>query len=113
MDQARSSSKFKSLLNIAVAHGLSRKDLRETHVNMMAFSTCVGVGLFLQGGRVMYLAGPGLAILAYLLGGSIIWSTMASLGEMTALFPIEGPVFAFTCHFLDEAMGYAIGWLLW
>jgi amino acid transporter len=61
----------------------------------------------------MYLAGPGMAFIAYILGGSIISSTMACLGEMTALFPIEGPIFAFACHFLDEAMGYAAGWLVW
>ncbi|KAF2466167.1 uncharacterized protein BDR25DRAFT_238012, partial [Lindgomyces ingoldianus] len=87
-------------------------DLKEVHVAMMAFSTCVGVGLFLQGGRAIYLAGPGLAFIAYIIGGSIEWATMASLGEMTALFPIEGPIFAFTCHFLDQGLGYAAGWLI-
>jgi amino acid transporter len=67
-----------------------RQDLKERHVNMMAFSSALGVGLFLGGGRVIFLAGPGLAIIAYLLMGTVMWSTMASLGEMTSVFPVKG-----------------------
>lgn len=79
----------------------------------MAFSTCVGVGLFLQSGKVIFLAGPGLAVIAYLLSGSIIWSVISSLGEMTALFPVQGGLFVFPARFLDEGIGYAAGWLTW
>lgn len=82
-------------------------------MNMMTFSTCVGVGLFIQGGRIIFLAGPGLAWISYLVGGSIVYSTIACLGEMTALFPIEGPIFAFASYFLDEAMGFTLGWMIW
>lgn len=80
---------------------------------MITLSCCIGVGLFLQCGHVIYLAGPGMAIIAYLLTGSIIGSTMACLGEMTALFPIEGPLFQFPSRFLDAAVGYAVGWMAW
>ena len=69
---------------------LDRRDLEEHHVNMIAFSACLGVGLFLQAGRVVALAGPGMAVICYILVGSIMWSMMACLGEMTALFPIQG-----------------------
>ena len=91
----------------------TRQDLDERHVNMMAFSTVVGVGLFLESGRVLCLAGPGWAWIAYLLMGTVVWSMTASLGEMTALFPVKGPIFEFPARFLDHAAGYAIGWLAW
>jgi yeast amino acid transporter len=87
--------------------------LSERHVNMMAFSQCIGIGLFLQSGRVIYLAGPGLGTLAYFLTGTIMWSSAACLGEMAALFPVKGPIFEFPRRFLDESLGYAAGWMTW
>ena len=80
---------------------------------MIAFSVCVGVGLFLQCGKVIFLVGPGLAPLVYLLSGLIIYCAIASLGEMTALFPVKGGLFVFPRRFLDAGVGYAAGWMTW
>jgi amino acid transporter len=73
----------------------------------------VNRGLFLSGGKILYLAGPGLAVIAYLLMGTVMWSTMASLGEMTAVFPVKGPLFEFPRRFLDESIGFATAWIVW
>ena len=82
---------------------------------MIAFSACIGFGLFLQNGRAIYLAGPGLATLAYFLMGTIMWSSTASLGEMTALFPVKGTHLrvsaalpgrvSWLCYRLDDLVG--------
>ena len=80
---------------------------------MIAFSSVVGIGFFLQAGRVIYFAGPGLACIAYIITGTAIWSAMASLGEMTALFPVKGAVFEFPSRFLDAGIGYACGGMSW
>ncbi|PVH99630.1 hypothetical protein DM02DRAFT_656185 [Periconia macrospinosa] len=88
-------------------------DLKERHVNMMAFSACIGFGLFLNSGKAIYIAGPGLAIVAMFLACSVMWAVVACLGEMTALFPVQGPLFEFPGRFLDEAVGYATGWITW
>jgi amino acid permease len=32
---------------------------------------------------------------------------------MTALFPVQGPLFEFPGRFIDEAVGYATGWITW
>lgn len=40
---------------------------------MIGFSTVLGVGLFLSTGKAIYMAGPGGAVLAYLLAGTIMW----------------------------------------
>lgn len=80
---------------------------------MLAFSACIGFGLFLQSGIVIQMAGPGLAIICFLLACTLMWSVIAALGEMTALFPIQGPLFEFPGRFLDEAVGYAAGWTSW
>jgi len=107
-----------------------RPTLSERHVNMMCFSQSLGIGLFLQNGRAIYYAGPALATIAYFLAGmglsriskcpsililigTIIWSSAACLGEMTALFPVKGPMFELPKRFLDESIGYATAWLAW
>jgi len=38
---------------------------------------------------------------------------MACMGEMTALFPVKGPVFEFPRRFIDESIGLATGWIIW
>jgi amino acid transporter len=76
-------------------------------------SNITGIGLFLQNGRAIHYAGPGLATLAYFLSGTVIWSSAACLGEMTALFPVKGPIFELPKRFLDQSVGYATGWITW
>jgi len=66
-----------------------RPVLSELQVNMIAFSGCIGVGLFLQSGQVIFIAGPGLAIISFALAATVMWAVMGSLGEMTALFPVQ------------------------
>ncbi|KAF2402278.1 hypothetical protein EJ06DRAFT_490556 [Trichodelitschia bisporula] len=90
-----------------------REELKERHVNMLAFSTVLGLGLFFGGGKIIVLAGPGLAVIAYILIGTVLWTTMATVGEMTALFPVRGPLFEFPRRFLDESIGFACAWLMW
>lgn len=80
---------------------------------MIAFSSTIGIGLFLQSGKVIYLIGPGGAVLAYLIMGSLLWSANASLGEMTAVFPVKGPIIDFCSRYLDEGVGFAVGWMAW
>lgn len=90
-----------------------RQTLKERHVNMIGFSTVLGLGLFLSAGKAIYMAGPGAAVLAYLVAGTVMWSAMACLGEMTALFPVKGPIFEFPRRFIDESVGLATGWITW
>jgi amino acid transporter len=80
---------------------------------MMCFSQSVGIGLFLQNGRAIYYGGPALATIAYIIAGTIIWSAAACLGEMTALFPVKGPIYELPRRFLDESVGYATAWMTW
>lgn len=90
-----------------------RRTLSERHINMIAFSSTIGIGLFLQSGKVMYLIGPGGAVLAYFLMGTLLWSANASLGEMTAIFPVKGPIIDFPSRYIDEGVGFAVGWMAW
>jgi len=80
---------------------------------MMAFPLCVGIGLLLQAGRVVYSTGPGLGSIAWILAGSILWASLVSLGEMSALFPVKGHIIELPMRFLDRTFGIAAGWMNW
>lgn len=88
----------------------------------------------MSSGKNIFIAGPGLAVLAYILTGTLMWyvapypqmisltpmlmimalrSAMACMAEMTALFPVKGPTFEFARRFVDESVGYACAWMLW
>ncbi|KAL1953034.1 hypothetical protein VTO42DRAFT_3743 [Malbranchea cinnamomea] len=87
--------------------------LRERHINMIAFSGTIGNGLFLGSGRSLAGAGPGGAVVAYILMGIVIASVMSSLGEMVALMPVNAPAMEFPRRFLDRGVGFAVGWVYW
>lgn len=70
-------------------------------------------GLFLGSGRSIASAGPGGAVLCYLVVGTIIASINSCLGEMTALMPVNSPMMEFPRRFLDRGVGFAVGWIYW
>lgn len=89
------------------------RTLSERHINMIAFSGVIGNGLFLQSGNAIAVAGPGGAVLSFVLMGTVISSVISSLGEMTALMPVNGPIMEFPRRFLDRGVGLAVGWMYW
>ncbi|KAK4124224.1 amino acid transporter [Parathielavia appendiculata] len=87
--------------------------LHERHINMIAFSGTIGNGLFLGCGRSLASAGPGGAVVAYILMGTVISSVISCLGEMTALMPVNAPVMEFPRRFVSRGVGFAVGWIYW
>jgi amino acid transporter len=89
------------------------RTLRERHINMIAFSGSIGNGLFLGSGRSIATAGPGGAVVSYVLMGTVISAVISCLGEMTALMPVNAPMMEFPRRFLDRGVGFAVGWVYW
>lgn len=73
----------------------------------------IGTGLFLSSGDVISTAGPGGAIVMYLIGGLIVWLMTTCLGEMSAAMPVSGSLQAYSTEFIGPAMGFTIGWVNW
>jgi len=71
------------------------------------------VGLFLSSGTSIATAGPGGAVLGYVLIGTVISAIISCLGEMTALMPVNAPVMEFPRRFLDRGVGLSVGWMYW
>lgn len=81
--------------------------------NSDCLSSTIGNGLFLGSGRSLARAGPGGAVMCYMLMGTVISSVISCLGEMTALMPVNAPVMEFPRRFLDRGVGFAVGWMYW
>jgi len=61
-----------------------RQTLKERHVNMIGFSVVLGVGLFLSTGKCIFISGPGMAVIAYLLMGTLMWYVARALPSPAA-----------------------------
>lgn len=90
-----------------------RRELGMRHLTMISIGGSIGTGLFIASGNTIHTAGPGVAIIAYLLMGCIVYLLMTSLGEMAAYMPTSGSFSTYASKFVDPAFGFAIGWNYW
>ncbi|NMD71334.1 amino acid permease [Bacillus sp. DNRA2] len=88
-----------------------QKGLLPRHVQFMALAGMIGTGIFKGSSETLNMAGPSV-IIAYLIGGLLLFIVMAALAEMASAYPnvnVQGLVY--------KAFGYRpsfiIGWLYW
>ncbi|EEH44902.2 uncharacterized protein PADG_08544 [Paracoccidioides brasiliensis Pb18] len=88
---------------------LQRK-LKGRHLQMIAIGGSIGTGLFVGSGKALADGGPASVLMAFILVGVMLYSTVHALGEMAVLFPVAGSFSAFSTRFIDPAWGFAMGW---
>ncbi|KAI6013556.1 amino acid permease/ SLC12A domain-containing protein [Pisolithus marmoratus] len=89
---------------------LVQRRLKQRHVQMIAIAGTLGTGLFLGSGKALSGAGPVGALIAYALVGTVAYSSLCSIGEMTCHAPISGTFPHFAARWVDPALGFAVGW---
>ncbi|KAI0792215.1 general amino acid permease 1 [Abortiporus biennis] len=87
-----------------------QRRLKQRHVQMIAIAGTIGTGLFLGSGHALQGAGPLGALIAYGLVGTVAYSSLCALGEMTSHAPISGTFPHFGARWVDPAFGFAMGW---
>lgn len=90
-----------------------QRNLRTRHLIMIALGGSIGTGLFLASGSAIYQAGPGGAMLAYVIISLMVYSLMCSLGEMAAHFPTTGTFCEYSSRYVSADFGFAMGWNYW
>lgn len=75
-----------------------RRALKARHLTMIAIGGSIGTGLFVASGATIAQAGPGGALLSYILIGLMVYFLMTSLGELAAFMPVSGSF----CHLRRE-----------
>ncbi|WP_413626960.1 amino acid permease [Fructilactobacillus vespulae] len=90
-----------------------KRGLKSRHVSMIALGGCIGTGLFVASGATIHNAGPGGALVAYILMGIMVYFLMTSLGEMATNMPVSGSFSTYSAKYVDPALGFAMGWNYW
>ncbi|MGB3697900.1 MAG: amino acid permease [Gordonia sp. (in: high G+C Gram-positive bacteria)] len=94
-------------------HNSLKRAMKSRHLFMITLAGVIGTGLFLGTGSVIGQAGPGGTIVAYLIGGALLYLTMVCLGEMSAVMPVSGSFQAHATKFIGPGTGFTIGWVYW
>ena len=58
-------------------------------------------------------AGPGGALLVYLVIGLMVYFIMTSLGELATFMPVSGSFCTYASRYVDPGFGFALGWTFW
>ncbi|WP_431607109.1 amino acid permease [Micrococcus lylae] len=90
-----------------------RRSLASRHLTMIAMGGAIGTGLFVASGNTIATAGPGGALLAYVVIGFMVFLLMQSLGEMATYLPVSGAFEEYATRFVSPSFGFAIGWNYW
>lgn len=102
---------------VAAAHdGLAdqglQRGMKSRHLQMIAFGSCIGTGLFLGSGASIQQAGPGV-LFSFAIGGFIIYLIMRMLGEMAVEHPVSGSFSAYAREYIGPIAGFVTGWNWW
>lgn len=89
-----------------------QRGLKNRHLQMIALGGIIGSGYFLGSGYVIGKAGPA-SVLAYLLGGLIVYAVMVCLGELAVARPIAGSFISYTRDYISPAWACGVGWCYW
>jgi len=90
-----------------------KRGLKTRHLTMISLGGSIGTGLFLGSGSAIYSAGPGGALLAYIIIGVMVYFIMTGLAELAAFMPTSGAFSTYATKFIDPALGFALGWNYW
>ena len=89
-----------------------RRGLKNRHLQMIALGGAIGTGLFYGSASTIALAGPAV-MLAYLLGGIMIFFIMRMLGEMAVDEPVSGSFSHYAGKYWGDFPGFLSGWNYW
>ena len=92
---------------------LFHKQVQVSNLDNVRLGGTIGTGLLIGSGAALATAGPAGALLAYIFVGSLVYSVVLSLGEMTTYIPIPGAFNAYATRFVDPSLGFAMGWIYW
>ncbi|RLR17380.1 amino acid permease, partial [Sodalis-like symbiont of Bactericera trigonica] len=90
-----------------------RRELKARHLTMIAIGGSIGTGLFVASGTSISQAGPGGALLSYMIIGLMVYFLMTSLGELAAYMPVSGSFATYGSRYVEEGFGFALGWNYW
>lgn len=86
-----------------------KRGLSTRHIRFIALGSAIGTGLFYGSAGAIQLAGPAV-LLAYLVGGAVVFMVMRALGEMAVRHPVSGSFGSYATSYVGRFAGFATGW---
>lgn len=90
-----------------------QRTMKSRHLLMISLGGVIGTGLFLSSGYTINQAGPLGTIIAYLVGGLIMYLVMLCLGELSVSMPVTGSFHTYATKYIGPGTGFTIAWLYW
>ncbi|MGI5849359.1 MAG: amino acid permease [Christensenellales bacterium] len=91
---------------------MNKKGLSAWHLMMMALGTVIGGSFFLGSSVAIKAAGPSILI-AFILGGVLVYFILFALSEMTVANPDTGSFRTFAAQAFGRGTGFVMGWVYW
>lgn len=85
------------------------RGLTGRHIRFIALGSAIGTGLFYGSAEAIQKAGPSV-LLAYLIGGAVIYIVLRALGEMAVSNPVSGSFGEYASKHLGPLAGFMTGW---
>jgi amino acid transporter len=87
------------------------KGLKARHVALIAMAGGLGTGLLVGNGKALTMGGPLGLIIAYIIVGSMLFSTILAAGELAVEYSsITGGFNAYAAKLVDPSLGFAVAW---
>ncbi|KAK6453723.1 uncharacterized protein RJT20DRAFT_151721 [Scheffersomyces xylosifermentans] len=87
------------------------RGLKQRHIQMLALVGIFGTGLFLSSGRGLALVGNVGFVVSYVIIGVLVGLNQMANAEISTLMPVTGSNIRHASHFIDESVGFALGWI--
>lgn len=107
------STSTESLTEVCPEQKELKRDMKSRHLMMISIGGTIGTGLFLGSGQTINQAGPFGAVLAYLVGGFIMYIVLLCLAELAVAMPISGSFQSYATRFISPGAGFTTGWVYW
>jgi len=91
---------------------MKEKGLSAWQLTMMALGTIIGGSFFLGSSVAISAAGPSVLI-AYVVGGALVYFILFALSEMTVANPDAGSFRTFAGQAFGQGTGFVVGWVYW
>jgi len=83
---------------------------KNRHLQMIAVGGSIGTGFFIGSGGALNRGGPGGILIAWIIMGIMLISTVQNIGEMAIMYPVTGGFYTLVSRFIDPSWGFAMGW---
>ena len=90
----------------------AHKGLTAPQLMMMALGTVIGGSWFLGSSVALHAAGPSV-IIAYIIGGILVYFILFALSEMTVANPDPGSFRTYAAQVFGPGTGFVVGWVYW